>query len=84
MNKIVKYVYEEKSVVAYLEARNLIKQYKKAEIYLLAGLNGQVRFKQRHPKGSGVWYFRINKQYRALGYFDVDENFIVVEIDNHQ
>jgi len=41
-------------------------------------------FKKRQPKKDSIWYFRINKQYRAIGYIDDDRNLIIVEIDNHQ
>lgn len=84
MSFTIKQVCEQKWVIDYLEARNLMGQYRKAKMYLLAGLNTTVKFKQKHPKGDGVWYFRINKQYRAVGHFDIDGNFIVAEIDNHQ
>ena len=84
MNQKVKRVLEEKDVVEYLKTRGLVNQYKKAKSYLLAGLNGNVRFKQRNPKGSGVWYFRISRKFRALGYFSISGDFIVVDIDDHQ
>lgn len=62
-------ILERKEVVRYLTARNLVKQYKKAKNYLLIGNTLQVKFKERKPQGSGIWTFRINKQYRALGVF---------------
>lgn len=67
-----------------MEQRNLLKQYKKAKDYLLGGNILQTKFKERNPRGSGIWYFRINKQYRALGVFDDDGNLIIFKIDNHQ
>ncbi|MBI4122092.1 MAG: hypothetical protein HY461_02065, partial [Parcubacteria group bacterium] len=70
--------------VPYLTARGLLKQYTKAKRFLLHGNLLQVRFKERNPKGSGIWYFRINKQYRALGVFDADGDLIIFKIDNHQ
>jgi len=77
-------IFESKEVAEYLEKRNLVSQYKKAKKYLLSGSIAQVRFKERHPKKSGIWYFRINNQFRALGVFDEEGNLIVFEIDNHQ
>lgn len=77
-------IFEKKEVLPYLIKRNLLKQYKKAKNYLLAGNVLQVKFKERNPKGSGIWYFRINRQYRALGVFDDEGNLIVFKIDNHQ
>jgi hypothetical protein len=67
-----------------LETRGLVQQYKKAKDYLLQGYQLKVRFKERNPKGSGIWYFRINKQFRALGVFNSEGDLIVFEIDNHQ
>lgn len=77
-------IYEEKSVLPYLLKRGLLRQYQKAKQYLLEGHFLQVRFKERNPKGSGIFYFRINRQFRALGIFDEQGNLIVFDIDNHQ
>jgi plasmid maintenance system killer protein len=79
----IKQVLERKEILPYLKSRNILKQYQKAKNYLLSQKFRNVNFKKRQPKADSVWYFRINKQYRAIGYFD-DDNFIVVEIDNHQ
>jgi len=48
------------------------------------GNNLQVKFKERNPKGSGIWYFRIKKQFRTLGVFDEIGNLTTPKIDNHQ
>jgi hypothetical protein len=77
-------IFERKEILPYLEARGLLKQYKKAKQFLLEGNTLQVKFKERNPKGSGIWYFRINKQFRALGVFDENGNLIIFKIDNHQ
>lgn len=77
-------ILEEKEVLEYLEARNLTKQYDKAKKYLLMGLSTKVRFKLRNPKKDEVWYFRINSQYRAFGYFNENDELIIFEINNHQ
>lgn len=77
-------IFERKEILPYLQARNLLKQYKKAKKFLLEGNTLQVKFKERNPKGSGIWYFRINRQFRALGIFDKVGNLIIFEIDNHQ
>lgn len=77
-------IFERKEILPYLEARGLLNQYKKAKQYLLNGNVIQVRFKERNPKGSGIWYFRINRQFRALFIFDEIGNLIVFKIDNHQ
>lgn len=80
----MKQILEKEDILTYLMARGLVKQYKKAKLYLLSGYQSQVRFKERNPKGCGIWYFRINKQFRALGVFDEADNLIIFEIDNHQ
>ena len=67
----------------YLESRQIITQYKKAKELLLSGNLESVQFKKRHPYKSEKYYFRINKQYRAIGYFDGDV-FVVFEVDDHQ
>jgi len=80
----IKQILEEKEVYDYLKSRNLIGQYKKVKMYLLQGYTWKVNFKKRKPKGSGIYYFRINKKFRALGYFRDENIFVVVEIDDHQ
>ena len=76
----IEHIFEQKHIAEYLESRNLLKQYKKAKNYLLLGHPLKVRFKE----GSGIWYFRINKQFRALSVFDKAGNLIVFKIDNHR
>ena len=80
----IRSIYEQKDVLSYLTARTLVEQYRKAKQLLLGGNVAQVRFKKRRPKGSGIWYFRINQQYRALCVFNSDGDLIVFGIDNHQ
>jgi hypothetical protein len=80
----IQQIFERKEIIPYLESRGLLKQYKKAKDYLLSGNALQVRFKERNPKGSGIWYFRINQQFRAVGTFTSTGDLIIFEIDNHQ
>ena len=82
--KRIQRIFEKKEIQAYLKARNLLSQYKKAKQYLLDGNTLQAKFKERKPNGSGIFYFRINKQFRALGVFDDEGNLIIFKIDNHQ
>lgn len=77
-------IFERKEILPYLQVRGLLKQYKKAKQYLCGGNTLQVKFKEKNPNGSGIWYFRINKQFRALGVFDGGGNLIIFDIDNHQ
>ena len=76
-------ILERKDVVQYLLKRNLIAQYKKAKTYILAWNQRNSDLQERKPKGSKVYYFRINKQFRAIWYIE-DNLLIIVKIDNHQ
>lgn len=76
-------IIETKEIVVYLTKRGLIEQYKKAKSYILNGFLQNVDFKPRQPKSSGIWYFRINKQYRAFGIIEKDE-LRILKIDDHQ
>lgn len=52
--------------IEYLKKRRLEKQYLKAKNLILAGRFSNVDLKIREPKKERIWYFRINKQFRAL------------------
>lgn len=67
----------------YLIKRQLEKQYQKAKIFIIAWHFANVDLKIREPKEDRIWYFRINKQYRALCELD-GETLYVLAIDNHQ
>lgn len=77
-------IVENKRVTSYVEARGLLKQYQKAKAILLSGDQARVYFKERQPQNSGIWSFRINKQFRAIGFFREHGTFAVSKIDNHQ
>lgn len=79
VNKII----ERKDVVEYLERRGLLRQYKKAKDFILLGNFYLASFKRRKPIDEQIWYFRINRQFRALAYFEGDI-LVVFDIDNHQ
>ncbi|NDK08920.1 hypothetical protein EOM39_06815 [Candidatus Gracilibacteria bacterium] len=76
-------IYEEDYILEFLEKRNLISQYKKSKQNILNGVYSGNKLGYKEPKKSGILYFRINKQFRALCRFDGD-NLIVFNIDNHQ
>lgn len=78
----IKSVFETCEVVSFLKKRQLLKQYLKARNYITDGYFESVDFKLREPKEKGVWYFRINLQYRAWCYFEGDDLF-VFKIDDH-
>ncbi len=77
-------IFEDEWIFDFLQKRNLLIQYKKAKINILSWNNLKNYFKERNPKGSNIWYFRINKKYRAWWSFDNDWNLVIFKIDNHQ
>jgi len=54
---------ELKKVEASLLKYGILSQYKKAKNNLLSGNPAKYFLAERQPKGSGLWYFRINKKY---------------------
>ena len=66
----------------YLRDRRLISQYKKAKDCILDGKLQNVDLKLREPKEKWVWYFRINKQYRAYCTYR-DNALRIYEINDH-
>jgi plasmid maintenance system killer protein len=79
----IRQILEERDVYRYLVKRGLLYQYKKAKGLLLLGNLKQVGFKKRKPKSDGIYYFRINRQYRAVGCFRPGGVFVVAVIDDH-
>ena len=69
--------------VEYLKKRKLENQYIKAKNLILSGRFSNVDLKIREPKKDKVWYFRINKQFRAFCELEW-EILYVLAIDNHQ
>lgn len=80
----IKEIFESDEVIEYLSRRRLTKQYIKAKNNLLSGRKKQAQLKPRQPKKLGYWYFRINKQFRAIGRFDTEGCLIIFAINNHQ
>jgi len=78
-----KYVIEKSDVLSYLDKHSLTKQYIKAKENILSWNNSKVFFKERQPKWSWIWYFRINRKYRALWYIENNE-LRIYQIYNHQ
>jgi hypothetical protein len=70
-------------VLPYLEKRDLLPQYVKAKRKLQKGDTSGVQLRKRQPKSSDVWYFRINRQYRAFCFRDGD-TLVVFEVNDHQ
>lgn len=79
--KIENIVINKKSI-DFLESRWLEKQYKKWTQLILNWNFKQVDFKIREPKQEKIYYFRINKQYRA--WWRIENNILkIFHIDNH-
>jgi len=79
---LIQKIFETQSVERYLRSRSLVKQYLKSKEHILNVRFGSVKFKMRKPKSKMVYYFRINKQYRAACIIKGNE-LRVFEIDNH-
>ena len=80
---IIDNILEKEEIKEFLIKRNLLKQYKKSKIQILAWILSWTDLKIREPKDKWIWSFRINKQFRALCKLDW-ETLIVLKIDNHQ
>lgn len=77
-------IFERDWIKEYLLKRNLLVQYKKAKSNIINKINSRNYFRERNPKWSNIWYFRLNKQYRAIWTIDKDNDLIIYKIDNHQ
>ena len=80
----IKIIREEKDIRNFLLKRNLLKQYKSNKNKLENWYLWKIDFKERQPKWTWIYSFRINRQFRAIWYFKEEWIFIVVKIDNHQ
>lgn len=61
-------VLEEDGIIDYIKKRNLVKSYLKAKKYLENDFFELVDLRKRKPKKANVFYFKIDKKYRAIGY----------------
>lgn len=79
--KITQIIINKKSI-EFIESRWLQKQYIKSKTFILDGHFKQVDFKLREPKKEEIYYFRINKQFRA--WWRIEESILkIFHIDNH-
>ena len=62
---MIKEILETKNIKEILEQRWLYKQYIKSKNNIISWNIWKTYFKERNPKWSWIWYFRINKKYRA-------------------
>jgi plasmid maintenance system killer protein len=74
---------QNQKIFRFLNKRGLIKLYVKVKTKLESGDTQSTRFKLKKPKHRGIYSFRINKQYRAIGVFR-ENIFVVYAIDDHQ
>jgi len=77
------HVTELDKVLPYLKKRHLLRHYEKTKKKLKRGDTSGVQLRKRQPKSSDVWYFRINKQYRAFCFRDGD-TLVVFDVNDHQ
>ncbi len=56
----------------------------KAKQYMELGFYDSIDLRKRKSKSEGVFYFKINKKFRAIGYIENKTDFIVTEISDHQ
>jgi len=80
---LINEIIETKKVWNYIVNHFLLEQYKKAKNNILFWFNWKNFFKERKPKWSWIFYFRINKKYRAWWYIN-ENKLIIYKIDNHQ
>ncbi len=74
-----KNILEDKWIFDYLKKRNFLK----AKKYILEWHWDFTNFKERKPSWSNIFYFRINKQYRAFWSFNKDWDLIIFKISDH-
>jgi len=65
-----------------IKKRNLKKRLYKQIKYILDWNFKSIDFKLRPPKSEWIYYFRINKQYRALCKI-IDDILVIFDIDDH-
>jgi len=80
---VISKVFIAPEALEYIEKRELTKQYQKAKSHILSGRFSSAQLKLRAPKKDQIWYFRINKKFRALCELD-GEALYVYAIDDHQ
>lgn len=79
--KITQIIINKRSI-EFIESRWLQKQYIKTKTFILNWYFKQVDFKLREPKKEEIYYFRINKQFRA--WWRIEGSILkIFHIDNH-
>ncbi len=70
--------------IKFLKKRNLSIQYKKAKKNILKGNLIIVDFRKRRPYKTEKYYFKLNRQFRAICFFSDKNTINVFEIDDHK
>lgn len=76
-------VFDNDHVKKYVHQRWLTKAYLKALSSIKDGWSNALDFKERKPKWSGIYQFRINQKYRWYALIKGDILY-VIDIDDHQ
>lgn len=79
----IKNIFEVKKIENFLIKKWILNQYIKAKKFILEWKTRNVDLKIREPKILWIFYFRINRQYRAHARLE-NNSLIVFRIDNHQ
>jgi plasmid maintenance system killer protein len=79
----VEKIFIDRESLSYLKSRWLISQFRKAKFFILNWLYKNAGFKIREPKKKWKYYFRINKQYRAIWKFKWND-FHIMEVYDHK
>lgn len=69
--------------IQFLQRKELVSRWKKAKQSILLGNFSSVDFKKRRPYKSEKYYFRLNRQYRAIGFIE-HGTLKIFEINDHQ
>ena len=78
----LKWIAYDDKVKKLVKKYQLEKQFNKAIDYIRQWRFKTVKLKLRNPKSKWVWYFRINKQYRAWCRI-IDDVLIIFDINDH-
>jgi len=76
-------ILETQAAATYLKKHNLLAPYQKVKAHILAGHYSGAQLRKRRPKTDDIWYFRINKKFRAFAYLE-GVTLKVFAIDDHQ
>ncbi len=76
-------VFENDDVVDYMQKHQLVSLYIKAKEKIERDDFRSVQLRKRQPHSNNIWYFRIDRKYRALATREKG-NLYVFKISDHQ